>query len=101
MKKIILLTLFFISSNILFSQNAADLSLQELEAKLTEAQTSKNKTDEDYYTKAISLRKRIDLAVKSEEYETANKLKLELKNLSKGGNNSERAKLEADLKKAV
>jgi flagellar motility protein MotE (MotC chaperone) len=98
MKRIIVLALFIISSNLLFSQNAGDLTLSELETKLKEAQSSKNKTDEDYYSKAISLRKRIDLAVKSEEYETANKLKLELKNLSKGGNTSERAKLEDDLK---
>lgn len=101
MKRIIVLALFIISSNFLFSQNAGDLTLSELETKLKEAQSSKNKTDEDYYSKAISLRKRIDLAVKSEEYETANKLKLELKNLSKGGNTSERAKLEDDLKKAI
>lgn len=102
MKKLFLFYIFICLNFYSNAQKAVtELTIQELEAKLKEAETSSNKDDVNYYTKAISLRKNIEVAVKNEDYNKANSLKSELKNLKKGSNDDEKSKLEAELKKAV
>ena len=102
MKTSITLVLLLLLNLLAFSQ-VANMSLQELNQKRTEAVASRSTSKVTFYDEAIKLKTELNTAIKNEDFEKAATIKDKLNNLkfTESQTNSKTIELQEAIKKAI